>query len=143
MKESYLWSTLKEKLNLEQHGIHWSRIENVAGTGIPDVEGCCRGKQVWVELKMFHGKQLSIRTSQVAWQMKRIKAGGRVFFIARRGDELLVYTSRAILEYVTAPGNAKLGPDQKSLLFSPPDALALLKLSKPFDWTQVKEVLFP
>lgn len=63
---------------------HWQRVENTVGTGVPDVNGCKNGVEVWVELK--EGVKLSsgivrikIRREQNAWLLRRHRAGGLVY----------------------------------------------------------------
>ena len=67
------------------------RVENSAGTGQPDLNGCWHGIEVWVELKIFKGNQLIFRSTQPEWIRRRIGAGGRVFVLARKDDTLYLY----------------------------------------------------
>jgi len=55
---------------------HWTPIENhVADPGIPDINGCKGGKEVWIELKM----EPKLRSTQYAWIKKRIQVSGKVW----------------------------------------------------------------
>lgn len=81
---------------------HWMRVENSGiGRGVPDMNGCYRSVEVWLELKFTSGWAVAIEPWQAAWAERRSRAGGRVFFIVRRhcsigprraaADELYIY----------------------------------------------------
>jgi hypothetical protein len=61
----------------------WIRIENVAGTGVPDVNYAIRGVEGWTELKVIRRKtwdplkpvQVCLRKEQFAWLMRRGRHG--------------------------------------------------------------------
>lgn len=93
-----LWPLIKAGLP------NWDfqRIETGGtGRGIPDVNGCLLGNEIWVELKGTDGWKPIIRPEQVGWAERRTRAGGRVFLAVRRqcaagprrivADELWVY----------------------------------------------------
>jgi len=88
MRESSLWRQIKK--NLPQ--VDWQRIES-GGTaqGIPDVNGCWNGREVWLELKV-EGNTLSKWQKQ--WAKRRRKAGGRVFVIWDRGTHITIEGDR-------------------------------------------------
>ena len=79
-REKDLWLLLKNNLT----DIHFQRIETgLTGSGVPDVNGCAKGKEFWIELKEIHrGKSLTLRPMQVAWMAKRSAVGGQVFVLA-------------------------------------------------------------
>lgn len=61
---------------------HWDRIENTAGNGMGDMNGCWMGTEVWIELKEIHNLRISnLRPSQVAWHTKRWLKGGRCYVL--------------------------------------------------------------
>ena len=88
-KEKNLWLLLRT--NLTQ--IHLQRVETgMTGAGVPDVNGCGKGKEFWIELKEIHsGNKLTLRPMQVSWLAKRAMHGGQVFVIARKNDEIKLY----------------------------------------------------
>ena len=88
-KEKNLWALLRD--NIKE--IHWQRIETgITGSGIPDVNGCAKGKEFWIELKEVHsGNSLTLRPMQVAWLSKRAMHGGQVFVLARKNNEMKLY----------------------------------------------------
>lgn len=74
------------------HELHMTRVENEqAGPGTPDGEGCLRGNQFWLELKVC-ARPVSpsteldlshIRPKQVTWNHNRCLVGGRAWFLVR------------------------------------------------------------
>ena len=88
-KEKNLWALLRD--NIKE--VHWQRIETgMTGSGVPDVNGCAKGKEFWIELKEVHsGNSLTLRPMQVAWLSKRAKNGGQVFVLARKNNQMKLY----------------------------------------------------
>ena len=98
-------------------GAHWQRIETGStGTGIPDINICFKGKEIWVELKLIKGKRVDLTPTQVAWLMKRAKAGGHTWILARhtydgvrigKGDNIYLWKgihAKTVKENGTASG---------------------------------------
>lgn len=136
VKESYFWQQVK--VGLSDARTHLSRIENTAGTGISDVTACSDGIEIWIELKVFHGKKLHFRTSQRVWITNRLGVGGIVWIVARNGDNLQIYDAAAIM---AAPH--KSYPEKKAFSISVEDLpLPVYQCNKPFKWGDVREVLF-
>jgi penicillin-binding protein-related factor A (putative recombinase) len=88
-KEKNLWALLRD--NIKE--VHWQRIETgMTGSGVPDVNGCAKGKEFWIELKEIHsGNSLTLRPMQVAWLCKRAMNGGQVFVLARKNNQMKLY----------------------------------------------------
>ena len=55
----------------------WQRVESI-GSGIPDVNLCVQGLDVWIELKVYTGGRTLLRKEQVAWGIRRAIHGGNV-----------------------------------------------------------------
>jgi hypothetical protein len=139
MKEAYLFQTLKQGVP----EAHWTRIETVVGAGVPDLHGCWEGRDAWIELKMFHGNRISVRTSQVSWHTNRLLHGGMAHFLARRGDELWLLRSNVLVNLAKNPQYAKTsGSDGKSIEIDIPRMAATKIFRKPFPWTEVRDALF-
>lgn len=65
--------------------VDWQSIESaITGGGVPDVNGCHRGAEFWVEFKQTEEWAVSLRPEQVGWLCRRARAGGRVFIAVRR-----------------------------------------------------------
>ena len=114
--------------NLPQ--IHLQRIETgLTGSGVPDVNGCTKGKEFWVELKEIHsGNQLTLRPMQISWIAKRAMHGGQVFVLARKNDEIKLFHVdglEGIKELVKGGFKSK----------------ALLTLTIPYDWAALNTAL--
>lgn len=75
MKETTLWRAIKKNLPM----VHWQRIES-GGTaqGIPDLNGCYKGREVWIELKQG---AYPVSRWQHNWIRRRTAAGGNVWVI--------------------------------------------------------------
>jgi len=136
VKESYFW--LQVKAGLDDDETHLCRIENTAGTGISDVNACCRGQEVWVELKVFHGRRLYFRNSQKSWIVRRSKVGGRIFVLTRNENTLAMYCAADVMKCEAIAGN-----DGKSFSVDvdelPPPVYVC---RKPFKWSELHEKLF-
>lgn len=136
VKESYFWAQIRA--GLESGDTHLSRIENTAGTGISDVSACHNGREVWLELKVFHGNNLQFRASQRNWIYKRSMVGGRVLVVARKGDELRIYDGyKAVMSPSTPIAERKAFVVAEIDLPEP-----LLSCQKPFKWQSIKNTIF-
>ena len=87
---------------------HWQSIASgYTSLGIPDDNACHEGVEFWVEYKATRAGSDShllstFRPEQVAWLLRRHRAGGRVFVATRRvvapgrrrvaGDELYLHS---------------------------------------------------
>ena len=112
--------------------IHFQRIETgLTGSGVPDVNGCAKGKEFWIELKEIHrGKSLTLRPMQVAWMAKRSAVGGQVFVLARKQDVIKLYHVDGLSGAKELQENPK-GFYQKSLV----------TLIKPYEWGNLYSAL--
>jgi len=125
-KEKNLWLLMRKNLP----DIHLQRIETgMTGAGVPDVNGCAKGKEFWVELKEIHsGNKLTLRPMQVAWLAKRASHGGQVFVMARKNNEIKLYhvdSLTGIQELMEGGYKSK----------------ALLTLNTPYDWDALNTAL--
>lgn len=69
-------------------GLHPQRIENTAGSGVPDINCCLGGREIWIECKI---NQPLLRPFQWAWINRRVNVGGKVFVIVERETCFLIY----------------------------------------------------
>ena len=103
----------------------------MTGSGVPDVNGCAKGKEFWIELKEIHrGKALTLRPMQVAWMAKRSAVGGQVFVLARKQDVIKLYHVDGLSGAKELQENPK-GFYQKSLV----------TLIKPYEWGNLYSAL--
>lgn len=66
--------------------IFWVSIETaLTASGVPDLWGCWRGRQAWVECKSTRALALTSLTEfQVGFQLQLARAGGRGLVLTRR-----------------------------------------------------------
>ena len=127
-REKDLWLLLKNNLT----DIHFQRIETgLTGSGVPDVNGCAKGKEFWIELKEIHrGKSLTLRPMQVAWMAKRSAVGGQVFVLARKQDVIKLYHVDGL------SGAKELQENPKGFYQN-----SLVTLIKPYEWANLYSAL--
>jgi len=121
--ESKLFALLKKHLK----EVHFTRIESYTENGIPDVNACLNGKEIWIELKANTSKDLGLSKWQRVWIAKRIKVGGTVFIMNRPQKELTlrIYSGSLVLE----PRTSGYEP--------------LIAVKEPINWELVQRTLFP
>lgn len=89
MAESTDYKTFKK--NVPQPGDRLDRIENVVVTGMPDINMCIGGVEVWIEQKSpkepvrrttpLFGSNHKVSQEQANWMLRQRKAGGRCYFL--------------------------------------------------------------
>ena len=93
-RESALWHWLAKARTEQGSRLHMNRIENSAGPGMPDVEGCLEGYgQFWLELKSSARPKradtairFKVRPKQVEWMNARWKAGAPCYWLLQVGS---------------------------------------------------------
>ena len=123
--EYKLFQLLKNNLK----NTHFTRIESHTELGIPDVNACHNGQEVWLELKANSRKDLGLSKYQVVWMKKRIKHGGNVWIMNR---PLLDKTLRFYSPSTIDPGSLSSVSGQPTLVLGP----------TKIDWDQVMDLLF-
>ena len=63
-------------------GMDVMRVENTTMGGVPDVNICSHGQEIWVELKVYVGGRVLIRPDQFAWGHRRAFHKGNCFIVA-------------------------------------------------------------
>jgi len=125
-KEKNLWALVRDNLL----GFHLQRIETgLTGSGVPDVNGCKKGQEFWIELKEIHsGNSLTLRPMQVSWLAKRAMHGGQVFVLARKNNEIKLFHVDGL------EGAQQLVKDGFK-------SKALLTLTIPYEWEALSSAL--
>jgi hypothetical protein len=72
---------LNQKLKAALRG-DYLRVENGVAEGVPDINICYQGCEVWIESKIVLPQGVLLRKHQFAWGVRRTNAGGMVFVIA-------------------------------------------------------------
>ena len=73
-RESKLWQRIKKHITKP----HLIRVESNTINGIPDINGCWKAKEFWLELKSDRVGYPKLSKWQISWINKRIKHGGIV-----------------------------------------------------------------
>lgn len=86
---------------------HIQSIESEAtAAGIPDINACKGGKEVWIELKSGTLSTNSIKPGQFVWHIKRNRAGGTTWIVQRDTNGLIrVYNGARIQEFREKPNS--------------------------------------
>lgn len=71
---------------------HVVRLENSIGAGMPDINWCYGGREVWIETKILRAGHAKLEREQYAWGMRRQVDGGRVMVVALDLDSDCVLT---------------------------------------------------
>ena len=132
-KESNFWNLLKAHL---PKTIDTQRIETGStGRGIPDVNMCKLGKEIWVELKVVKGRKVQLSPEQTAWHFRRTRAGGTTWILARdkvdggrkgKYDKIYAWSGKYSVD---VSGN---GIDSENAIV----------WERPFDWDEIWQLLF-
>jgi len=126
MKEKDFWRSLQPKLNG-----HVSRVENIVGSGIPDVNICHNSIETWVELKVATGNYLLFEWAQISWFKFRRQQRGRIKVVAKHKEDIIICDVEDILR-VEPRRKVKAG----ILIDSIPN---LNRYSKPYDWQKIND----
>jgi len=98
--EGKFWSTLRQKMVLGV--VRLDRIENDVTFGIPDVNGCLDGEDVWIELKapkeparastplMTRSGNHALLETQINWFRRQRQAGGIAFILVRTDKRIML-----------------------------------------------------
>ena len=76
--ESKLWHKLRDNLP----SVQWTRFENWAVPGVPDVHGIDNGIDIFIELKITKNNKINLSPFQISWNYKHSLKGGRNFIMA-------------------------------------------------------------
>jgi len=118
---------------------HFQAIETGGtGRGIPDSNYCYKGIEGWIEFKVTDGWLCDLRPEQVAWHLKRHRAGGRTWIATRRKHAGGPRKGDPVDELWIAPGKLAKDLQEKGLKLIHPQ---LLKFDTPWNWTQIENLL--
>ena len=133
VREGEFWQEWKENFPA---GPDWQRIESgETASGIPDLNGCHAGVEIWVELKsMERGLKIPGYTSfQCGWLLRRSRVGGRSYLAVRIqkrtwGDGIIIWPGSAAREVMDQGLRA--------------EALSVICMKNGVSWADVSECLF-
>ena len=124
--ETKLWKLVKENLS----DIHWTRIENRVGQGIPDCYGIKDGISIWVELKVIYNNKIKLSPFQKSWHFTHSLKGGRSFSLATTLPYRLLYIFGGFV-----------APSISSIAHCPDPHWKIDITQVPQPWMLVREVL--
>lgn len=136
--ESALWATLKKHT---ENYVFWTRIENLATPGIPDLHGVCRGQEAFVELKLAKNTlHISFEPSQLVWFARySARDGRRAFVVVHLSvvDCLQVYRPQSFLH----PTNG-ISTKRRERIIVVPSTPAIATFPVPVNWNAVVDKVF-
>lgn len=113
-RESDLWRWLSTARLHFKRELHMTRVENAVAKGFPDVEGCLRGQQFFIELKCAtvrkHGNLAfghRITGEQAHWLDRRFALSGHAWVLIQVGTG--ASATRYLVPGSLAPRLFKLG----------------------------------
>ncbi len=98
--EQQFWNLLKDHLPGD-----FSRIENYAESGMPDVNGGWIGNPYWIELKVCKNKEkiahpkVLCEDYQIAWHARRCRHDNNIFVITKYHDKIVAHKILPSREY--------------------------------------------
>lgn len=123
-KESQLWTLVKQHIPKD---VHVQRIETgLTGKGVPDVNYCQKGKEIWIELKSIQGNKSQLSPFQIAWLHNRTKAGGNCYVLIKKKKEIRLFKPKTLKEY-------------KELNWNSPYVLHTIP---PYDWPHLFSAIY-
>jgi hypothetical protein len=78
---------------LRKQGWHVQRIETSTGSGVPDINCCKNGEEIWIETKCMDSIYPTLRPMQWAWMQQRIAHYGAcwVLNLCKKDDRIYFY----------------------------------------------------
>ena len=81
------------------------RVENAADPGTPDVNGCFKGHEYWIELKVCTNKikivdpKSTLKDSQIVWHLNRGLQKGSIFLMIRYPMQKMILVYDYIIHF--------------------------------------------
>jgi hypothetical protein len=111
------------------------------GQGVPDMNLCLEGSEVWIENKQTSAWALAhpLTPEQVGWIERRARAGGRVFIAVRRQCAAGIRRGPAVDElYIFRPDCARALAATNSIKDIPPSLGPFGGGPSRWDWVAIK-----
>jgi hypothetical protein len=140
MIDGGLWAEISAHMG---HPVDWQRIETGGvGRGIPDLNGCLAGTEIWIELKATNGWAVVVRPEQIGWAERRMRAGGRVFLMTRRRHGGGPLRGPAVDELWIHRGEDTRHVAKEGLRCGRPPLLTTTGGPSQWDWSLARRILF-
>ena len=123
-KESQFWTLVKPHIPKDAHV---QRIETgLTGKGVPDLNYCQNGKEIWIELKSIQGNKSQLSPFQIAWIHNRAKAGGNCYVLIRKNKEIRLFQPKTLEELQDLNWNSE----------------PVIAITVPYDWLHLFSAIY-
>lgn len=81
---------------------HVQRLEVTSGSGVPDINACFEGHEIWIETKITIRGSTYLRPYQHAWIRRRVTAKGKIFIASfdEESDQVAIWLGRHVTNVV-------------------------------------------
>lgn len=134
-----LWDCIKSGMK----DVHWVRVETwQTVAGVPDLNGCLNGVEVWIENKFTDAWAVKIRPHQIGFMEKRRRHGGRTFLMIRRRHSGGPQKGPAVDELWLFNGNDARSVSEYGLDKCKPPLLMCSGGPAKWNWKEVRRLVF-
>jgi hypothetical protein len=116
---------------------HWSRVENVAGVGMPDINFFFNKRDIWIETKVAKGNRVIFEASQVTWFTRRNRYKGEYLIFVRKNNTMWIAKASAVMDKLMYTHNG----GKPWLELDTLQTNATVIQHKPIDWDVVLDFL--
>jgi hypothetical protein len=133
LKETKLFDKLRPHLSAWGE---YDRVENILGSGMPDIFYNICGKTGWIETKVAKGDIIYFEKFQPNWLTKHHRQGARLFVVVMdKKESIHFYPAGVILKAKRTPVEKWITIDQREL---PP----VFNMPPPYrSWRSVRDIL--
>ncbi|HIG58743.1 MAG TPA: hypothetical protein EYQ21_05035 [Flavobacteriales bacterium] len=116
---------------------HWTRVENCAGIGMPDINFFYNKRDIWIEVKVAKGQRVIFEASQITWFTRRQIFKGDYLVFVRKNNTMWIARASSILDKVMWPNAGGKPWVELNVLQSNASVIQ----HKPIDWDIVMDFL--
>lgn len=134
MKETKLFAKMQPYLSAWGE---YDRVENIHGSGMPDIHFCINSNAGWIETKVAKGDFLYFEKFQPGWARRYLRSGfHRLWVAAQLKDESFALYRYSVI--VRAP----MQPKNDWLLVNVNDIAPTFRMPSPYrSWKSVRDTL--
>lgn len=125
-----------DKIRSNWSALHLITLENTTSNGIPDINFCHEGHDVWMELKVLKTENVWLEKFQAQFHVTRNRKGGKCLIFAANKEEI------RILRLSDPLALRRAREVNKFRVFDTTDSSQLelvIQWSRPFRWAQMFE----
>lgn len=106
-------------------------LESNTTLGIPDINICYQGTELWFELKVLRGDNIYLEKFQPQFHLSRNRVGGHCYILAGNTEEV-------VIAKISEPSDIWKGEDVgKFIKFNVNDLPLVIQYTKPFNWREM------